>query len=89
MEVNPPAVTPPLSKIHTFATNHFTAPLYDLVKWRISVGEGLLQMGLPFKEAAQLTDPGKDGIYTRCCTNRVHLKGGRQELVCTWSTRST
>ena len=37
--------------------------IYDLVKWRISVGEGLLQMGLPSKEAAQLTDPGKDGIY--------------------------
>ena len=69
-------VTPPLSKIHTCATNHFTAPLYDLVKWRISVGEGLLQMGLPSKEAAQLTDPGKDGISTRCCTDRVHLKGG-------------
>ena len=40
------------------------------------MGEGLLQTGLPSKEAAQLTDPGKDGISTRYCKDRVHLKDG-------------
>ena len=72
MEVNPPAVTPPLSKIHTFATNHFTAPLHDLCSGGVSVGEGLLKTGLPPKEATQLSGPGKYGFSTSSAWGRDH-----------------
>ena len=38
----------------------------------VSVGEGLLQTGLPPKEATQLSGPGKDGFSTSSAWGRDH-----------------